>query len=139
MDKLKLQWKIFGFLLGFCFLLLVILWSFQTVFLSDMYKKVRQSEIEKAITLVEKNINNENLDDILYELEITKEIMVRRTEFFAPPNKPEPNRQEHREPETITKDKTFTLENGSKISLTFYAIITPVMLLYQRLKQSFIL
>jgi len=53
-DRIKLQWKIFIFLLGFCVLLLAILWMFQTVFLSDMYKFVRKMEIEKAISLVEK-------------------------------------------------------------------------------------
>ncbi|NLP12977.1 MAG: hypothetical protein GX383_00500 [Clostridium sp.] len=47
MDKFKLQWKIFGFLLGFCALLLAILWIFQTVFLSDMYKFIRKVEIDK--------------------------------------------------------------------------------------------
>jgi sensor domain CHASE-containing protein len=72
MDKLKLQWKIFGFLLGFCALLLIILWIFQTVFLSDMYKLILKVEIEKAILLVEKNINNAELKDVLYELEFTK-------------------------------------------------------------------
>jgi len=62
MDKFKLQWKIFGFLLGFCALLLAILWMFQTVFLSDMYKFIRKVEIDKAIALVEKNINSPSLE-----------------------------------------------------------------------------
>lgn len=126
MDKLKLQWKIFGFLFGFCALLLVILWIFQTVFLSDMYKFIRKVEIDKAITLVEKNINSTKLQDVLNELEVTKEIIVRPTQGFAPPERPIPDKRIRKQPETITKAKEFVLEDGSKISLTFHAMITPV-------------
>lgn len=126
MDKLKLQWKIFGFLLGFCALLLAILWLFQTVFLSDMYKFIRKNEIERAITLVEKNINSPNLEDILRELEYNKEIIVRPTNNYIPPALPAPDIRNRRQPETITNTKEFTLEDGSKISLTFHAIVTPV-------------
>lgn len=128
MDKLKLQWKIFAFLLGFCALLLAILWLFQTVFLSDMYKLIRQNEIEKAIALVEKNIDSSSLQDVLYEIELTKEIIVMPTRDFAPPpdRRPVPDRFGRRQPETITKAQEFVLENGDKISLTFYAMTTPV-------------
>ena len=126
MDKLKLQWKIFSYLLGFCALLLVILWLFQMVFLNDMYKFIRKVEIEKAITLVEKNINSPKLENVLYELELTKEIIVRPTQDFIPPVRPVPDRPERRQLETITKAQEFVLENGCKISLTFYAIVTPV-------------
>ncbi|WFA10449.1 HAMP domain-containing sensor histidine kinase [Tissierella sp. Yu-01] len=126
MDKLKLQWKIFAFLLGFCFLLILILWIFQTIFLSDMYKFTRKIEIDKAINLVEKEINSPKLKDLLYELELTKEIIVRPTQDFAPPVRPAPNRFTHRQPETITKDQKFILEDGSEVFLTFHAMVTPV-------------
>ncbi len=126
MDKLKLQWKIFCFLLGFCALLLAILWIFQTVFLSDMYKLIRKVEIDKAITQVEKNINSAKLEEVLNELELTKEITVRQTKGFAPPARPVPDKHIRRIPETITKAQEFILEDGSKISLTFYAMVTPV-------------
>ncbi len=127
MDKLKLQWKIFGFMLGFCALLLGILWIFQTVFLSDMYKLVRKVEIDKAITLVEKNITNPKLPDILYELELTKEIIVMPTrDFTPPPVRPAPIRPNHKEPENITKTQEFILQDGNKIHLTFHAMVTPV-------------
>ena len=126
MDKLKLQWKIFVFLLGFCLLLILILWMFQTTFLSDMYKFTRKIEIDKAIRLVEEEINNPTLKDILHELELTKEIMVRPTQDFAPPIQPAPGRFNHRQPETITQVQEFDLQDGSLLSLTFYAMVTPV-------------
>ena len=125
MDKLKLKWKIFIFLLGFCVLLLAILWIMQTVFLSDMYKFIRKSELKKAIVLVEKNINSPKIEEVLFELEATKEITVRPTQDFAPPAR-FPDRVERRQPVTITKVHEFIMKDGSKISLTFYAMITPV-------------
>lgn len=139
MDKLKLQWKIFGFLLGFCALLLLILWIFQTVLLSDMYKFIRKNEIEKAIVLVKDNINSYTLEDVLYELEFTKEITVRQTKDFVPPIRPVPNRYDHRRPETITKVQEFVLEDGSKISLTFYAFVTPVDATVSTLKMQLLI
>ena len=126
MNKLKLQWKVFGFLLGFCALLLAILWIFQTVFLSDMYKFIRKGEIEKAIILVEENINKPTFGDVLYDIELTKEITVRPTRDFVPPVRPKSNRHNYRKSETITKIHEFVLDDGSKISLTFYAFVTPV-------------
>jgi len=128
MDKLKLKWKIFIFLSGFCVLLLTILWVFQTVFLNDMYKFVRKLEIEKAVSLVGKNINSPELDDILFYLETAKGITVKHTQDFTPPAQPvppAPGRFERR-PETLTKVHEYVLDNGSRVSLTFYAMITPV-------------
>ncbi|WP_073025162.1 sensor histidine kinase [Lutispora thermophila] len=128
MDKLKLKWKIFIYLIGFCVLLLAILWIFQTIFLSDMYKLIRKREIEKAISLVGKNISSPDLQNILYELEMNKEITVKPTKEFAPPIRPVPPAPDkhNRGPETITKVHEYVLDDGSKISLTFYAMITPV-------------
>lgn len=125
MDKLKIKWKIFIYLLGFCLLLLTILWMFQTVFLSDSYKLIRKKEIDKAITLVGRHINSPELNDILIELEMTKQITVRATRDFAPPIPPAPGRHE-RKPESLNKVHEYELEDGTKLSLTFYAMITPV-------------
>jgi len=91
-----------------------------------MYKFVRKIEIEEAITLVENNINSPKLEDVIHELEIKKEILVRPTRNFTPPLWPAPEVHNRREPETITKVQEYVLEDGSKISLTFYAMITPV-------------
>lgn len=126
MDKLKLQWKVFGFLLGFCILLLVILWIFQVVFLNDMYKFIRKIEIEEAVTLVEDNINSPELEGVIYELELSKEILVRPTSNFTPSIGVATDIYNRRQPETITKVQEFVLEDGGKVSLTFHAMVTPV-------------
>ncbi len=126
MDKIKLKWRIFSFLLGFCALLIIMLWLFQTVFLFDMYKFVRSKEIDSAISYINKNINNHELPSILNELMNEKEIMVTKTNDFAPPPVPARDDRTRRMQETVTKTKIFTLDNGTKLSLTFHAIITPV-------------
>lgn len=43
----SIRWKIFLFLLGFCLLLLVILWLFQTVFLESFYTSIKLAQVEK--------------------------------------------------------------------------------------------
>ncbi len=126
MDKLKLKWKIFIFMLAFCGVLLFILWLFQTVFLSDMYKMIRRSELHEAMALVEKNINSPDLREILFQLETDKSVIVAPTRDFVKPQTPAPDGRGGVRPETITETKEFTLPNGQVISLTFHAMITPV-------------
>lgn len=125
MGNMKLKWKIFAFLLGFCALLLSMLWIFETVLLYDMYKLVRTREISKAITYVEQNIDNPKLFLIFEELMQQKEIVVTKTNDFVAPQPP-PDRKGRPRQETITKTKVFTLDDGRTMSLTFHAIITPV-------------
>ena len=124
-NKLKLQWKIFAYMLGFCGLLLFILWLFQTVFLTDMYKSIRKKEIKNAMELVEENINSPNLQTILQYLSDNKEILVTPSSDFKPPQ-PNMNHRDKRAMEVITETKEFTLQNNETISLTFNAMITPV-------------
>lgn len=126
MDKLKLKWKIFFFMLAFCSALLFILWLFQTVFLSGMYKMIRRNELHEAITLVEKNINSPDLSEILYQLQTEKSVVVAPTRDFVKPKTPDHNGRGGKPPETLTETEEFILSDGKVISLTFHAIITPV-------------
>lgn len=126
MDKIRLKWKIFSYLLVFCGVLLFILWLFQTIFLGDMYKMIRRHEMKNAIALIEQNLGNPNLIDIVKDLETEKSIMVSPTREFVMPNTPLPKDRNIVRPESITEVKEFTLSNGQKISLTFHAMITPV-------------
>lgn len=126
MDRLKLKWKIFIALLIFCGFLLTILWLFQTVFLNDMYKMIRRNDLHDAMIHVEENINNPNLEEILFSLDVEKSIMVVPTREFVKPQNPVPDDPRGIRPEMITETKEFVLSNGQEISLTFHATITPV-------------
>jgi signal transduction histidine kinase len=65
LDKLRLKWKVFAFLLCFCALLLTILWLFQTVFLDSFYRSIKVMEIKSSASSIEKNIDNTNLSNLI--------------------------------------------------------------------------
>lgn len=119
------MWIIFIFLIGFCTLLLTILWLSQTIFLDKMYKSIRKGEINKAIVLVADNINSPHLEQLLKELAEEQEIIVTPLPDFVPPVKPAPR---DRPPlrETITETKDFLTSDGKVVSFVFHAIISPV-------------
>ena len=126
MDKLRLKWRVFAYLLAFCALLIAVLWLFQTVLLNSMYKFVRRAEINQAITRVSENINSPDLQIILQELKNGKDILVMPAQEFEPPLGPIRMEPGLPRSESITKTQSFTLGSGETISLTFYAMITPV-------------
>ena len=126
MGRLKLKWRVFAFQFGFCALLLLVLWFFQTVLLTDMYKLIRKGELEQAVTLVGKNINSPDLQAILDGLARDKEIVVMPAQEFNMPLRPEPDGRGRRGLESITQTETFALNYGRTISLTFFALISPV-------------
>lgn len=129
MNKLRLKWKIFAFLLGFCSLLLIILWLFQTVFLNDMYKFIRKQELYKAIAIVEREIDNPELQSILFRIQVDNDIIVAPTRGFIPPHRPGRENYGSRNNmpiETITEVKELTLQSGQTVSLTFYALVVPI-------------
>lgn len=64
-NKLPLKWKIFGFIFGFCTLLLVILWLFQTVFLDSFYQAIKVREIKNDANTIANNIDNSNISDLI--------------------------------------------------------------------------
>lgn len=131
MNKIPLQWKVFVYLIGFCLILLSILWLFQTVFLEPMYQTVRKRELSKAIQTVEQNLENPELPNILTQLAQEQEIIVMRSNNFLGWKR----QQSESNPvvmsngrilSSITEQHDYELSDGSIISLTFYAIISPV-------------
>lgn len=135
MAKYKLKWRIFSFLIGFCALLIVILWIFQTTLLNSTYEWVRRREIKSAIAQVEKEINN------IPKLKILIEQLANEKEIFVDNYNPNDDYNldiafstgpggrgflTRVNPFEITKVRSFTLENGSTVSLIFYALTTPV-------------
>lgn len=64
-SKLSIKYKLFAYFGGFTLLILIFLWVFQTVFLDDFYKYIKTKEIKKTASSIEKNIENEDLKNIL--------------------------------------------------------------------------
>ena len=85
--------------------------------------------MDQAISMVEENLNNPNYVNILYDLESNKEIYVRPTDEFQRPGHGMHMRghmYQENMTETITEVRDFILADGSVLSLTFYAVISPV-------------
>lgn len=55
--KISIKWSIFGCLLIFILILLLILWIMQTVYLDRFYKKGKEKELQKAVLKVTDMIN----------------------------------------------------------------------------------
>lgn len=119
------MWKIFGFLLAFCALLLAVLWLFETVFLDRMYKSIRRGEMQQAITLVEENIDSPQLREIIMSLAEDSEILVTPVHEFEPPDRPAPGGKPPLR-EALTQTQDFTNAQGETVTFVFYAMISPV-------------
>ena len=81
LNKLRLKWKIFAFLLGFSALLLIVLWLFQTVLLDTFYKKIKVMEIRRNAAVIINNIENENIDKIITDISENNNITVNITDL----------------------------------------------------------
>ena len=68
MNRIRLKWRVFGFLLGFCLLLLLILWLFQIVFLNDFYRHIRISEIRNNAAAIISIVDSEGLPEAVMAL-----------------------------------------------------------------------
>lgn len=76
MNKLHLKWRIFGFIFGFCALLLLILWLFQIVFLDSFYQSIKVMEIKKNLNVIVNNIDNKNISDLIESISENGEIYI---------------------------------------------------------------
>jgi signal transduction histidine kinase len=81
LGQLGLKWKVFAFLLGFCALLLVVLWLFQIVFLDSFYKKIKVMEIKRNAAEIISNIDSENIDKIITDISDKNNITVSITDI----------------------------------------------------------
>jgi len=81
LNKLRLQWKVFAFLLGFCALLLVVLWLFQIVFLDAFYKQIKVTEIRRSAAEIINNIESENIGEIITDISNNNDIAVNITDL----------------------------------------------------------
>jgi signal transduction histidine kinase len=129
LSKLRFKWKVFAYLLSFCAVLLVVLWLFQTVLLNDTYQFIRKQELRKVIAMVEKDLENYDLQTIIFRAQRESDIMIAPTPEFVPPGwmSPEPGGDPGKPPlHAIAETREFVLKNGRTISLTFYALLAPV-------------
>ena len=83
LDRLSVKWKLFGWLALFSALLLVLLWLFQIVFLENFYKSIKTEALKSSGEMIVKNIENENLDELIEQLVRQKDVSVRITDSMG--------------------------------------------------------
>ncbi len=74
--NISVKWKIFSFLLGFCGLLLIILWLFQTVFLESFYEHIKINDIKSAASTILKNLDNKDLPELVNRISESNDVCV---------------------------------------------------------------
>ncbi len=78
------------FLLGFCSLLLLILWLFQTVFLDAFYRNIKVLEIKNNASVIAENIDSQSLKEIMKDIfqdgDISIEVITTDGEQFYSSN-----------------------------------------------------
>lgn len=77
LSQISIKWKIFLFLLGFCGVLLILLWFFQVVFLNSFYKSIKVNEIKATANTIEKSINEADIETIISTLSENNEICIK--------------------------------------------------------------
>ena len=65
--RIKLKWKIFGFLLGFCFILIILLWIFQLNLLEEFYRRVRIAETRSDVAYIMEHLYDDDIREIVEE------------------------------------------------------------------------
>ncbi len=75
-DRISIQWKVFLYLIGFCILLLVVLWLLQIVFLNDFYKTIKTKEMQQTTQSIAKHIQQGNWEQITKEVSVQGDLTV---------------------------------------------------------------
>ena len=81
LNKLRLKWKVFAFLFGFCALLLIVLWLFQIILLDTFYKKIKVNEIRRSAIDIINNMESENIVEIITNISDNNDITVNITDL----------------------------------------------------------
>lgn len=131
--------QLFLFFLAFSLFLLGLLWVFQTVLLNDSYRIIREKEVDQAIKVVGKHINSSDLNQVLEDLNQRKNIRVRVGEDFQLPKILDDLFDLDLFPHTLSKTHSYSLKDGSRVSLTFYALLSPTDPLISTLRFQLVL
>lgn len=76
LSQISIKWKIYLYLLGFCAVLISVLWLFQVVFLESFYKSIKISSVKYSATTIVNNINNSKVDRLIREISQENEVCI---------------------------------------------------------------
>ncbi len=61
---------------SFSFIMLVMLWMFQAVFLGSFYKAIKTKNITSCAATIEENINHPNIDELINYIAIKNDMCI---------------------------------------------------------------
>ena len=122
LNRLRLKWKIFAFLLGFCALLLFILWMFQTVFLEAFYKNVRVLEIKRDASIIASYAGNADIQDIAGQISDINDLVIDITDMNGNSILTAVNQQDAR----MAMGNTALITQADNKGGEFYQYISPM-------------
>lgn len=75
---ISIKWKIFLYLLGFCGLLLTVMWLFQILFLGQFYKTIKTNLVKDSANIISQAITTDydSMDDVIENVSQSKEVSV---------------------------------------------------------------
>lgn len=71
-----LKWRIILYMSLFCAVIIFILWLFQVVFLEEVYKSVKRSEIERSAVSICRNIDNDQIETLMSRISQENDICI---------------------------------------------------------------
>ena len=74
--RFSIKFKIFAFLITFCAFLLTLLWLFQVVFLNDIYKQIKISEIKRSMSNIAEQYIRGDVDSLADNIALSRDIFI---------------------------------------------------------------
>lgn len=74
--RMPLRWQIIGYFVTFVFVLMLVLWLSQTVFVDRFYQRVRMNELDRAAETIASSLDSDSLDAITENIAASKQICV---------------------------------------------------------------
>lgn len=76
--QISIKWKIFGYLLCFTLVLILLLWLFQIVYLDSFYRTIKARDARTALTEIEQAMETgaDDMEEQINEIAQTKDISV---------------------------------------------------------------
>ena len=112
----SIRWKVFLYLMGFVGVLLVLLWTFQIVFLEDFYTAIKVRSIQTQVDTITENINDSDLQNLLDHISWTDNFLIRVVdpsgETLAQAGVSRDEMEVHTDPEQLRRDFARTQEKG---------------------------
>lgn len=68
LKNMSIKGKVFLYLIGFCSILLILLWCFQIIFLDKFYKNIKIREVKNSAIEIAKHINKDDLEEVVEDL-----------------------------------------------------------------------